>query len=126
VTHPGKYTRSGPRKVLVTKDSATGGRCYSHPHLTIQVDENHSAMVKFTPGDFRIRIISSKLADICGVPRTTDLRDAPVAAEERSSSYEEPKGEPQSTPTWTAIPDPLEWDDDCERPLVNRTSGQSR
>ncbi|KAI9148377.1 Protein SERAC1 [Paramyrothecium foliicola] len=64
-TDTGSYLRSGPMVVMVDKESATAGRCMSDPSSTIQIDEDHSAMVKFSPGDHRISTISNKVREIC-------------------------------------------------------------
>ncbi|KAH8745848.1 hypothetical protein BGZ57DRAFT_974359 [Hyaloscypha finlandica] len=79
VTHWGgdKYSRSGPDTILVTRESATSGRCFDNQSLTIQIDENHSDMVKFPSGDYRTRIIASKLADICGIPQMSQASQVP-------------------------------------------------
>lgn len=57
----GQYQRSGPPAILVSKESATGGRCESDPTSTIQIDANHSEMVKFSPGHHLISLIAYKL-----------------------------------------------------------------
>jgi hypothetical protein len=44
--------------------SATGGLIESNPTLTIQIDEDHSNMVKFGLGDHRIDIMATKLREI--------------------------------------------------------------
>jgi hypothetical protein len=50
---------------MVNKESATSGRCLTDPASTIQIDEDHSSIVKFSSGDHRIATISSKVRDIC-------------------------------------------------------------
>ncbi|KAI0850599.1 hypothetical protein F5Y00DRAFT_268344 [Daldinia vernicosa] len=72
-------SRSGPETVLVTRGSATGGRCYEDPSLTIQIDENHSDIVKFTHGDYRVRIIVDRLAKICGIRPVFDQTGLGIA-----------------------------------------------
>ena len=52
---------------MVSRESATGGLFDSRPTSTIQIDENHSEMVKFAPGDHRIDILTNKLGEICGI-----------------------------------------------------------
>ena len=52
---------------MVSRESATSGLCDSQPSVTIQIDETHSHMVKFTKSDYRIDIIASKLSAITGV-----------------------------------------------------------
>lgn len=63
----GRYSRSGANTVLVTRDSATSGHCFDDTTSTIQIDENHSDMVKFPSGGHKVFGIASKLADICGI-----------------------------------------------------------
>lgn len=60
----GKYQRSGPETVLVSKHSATGGRCDSDPTAIIQIDANHSNMVKFSPGHHSVTTITHSLREI--------------------------------------------------------------
>lgn len=60
-----KYSRSGPATILVTRESATSGRCFNDKPCTIQIDENHSDMVKFPSGEHKIHVITSRLAEIC-------------------------------------------------------------
>ncbi|KAK0729580.1 hypothetical protein B0H67DRAFT_650805 [Lasiosphaeris hirsuta] len=71
-----QYQRSGEEVVLVSKQSATGGRCNWDPVSTIQIDTNHSEMVKLSPGHHLIAIIAYKLR---GMPRYEPL----AAMEER-------------------------------------------
>ncbi|KAK3693303.1 hypothetical protein B0T22DRAFT_38122 [Podospora appendiculata] len=68
-----KFSRSGSHLPLVSRESATAGRCVTDPSMTVQIDENHSDMVKFFNGDHRIRLIASKLHDISGVGLVTPL-----------------------------------------------------
>ncbi|VUC32091.1 unnamed protein product [Clonostachys rosea] len=63
----GEFSRTGPETVMVSKESATRGLCNSCPALTIQIDEDHSNMVKFSTGDYRIDILASKLSHILGI-----------------------------------------------------------
>ncbi|CAH0025876.1 unnamed protein product [Clonostachys rhizophaga] len=63
----GKFSRTGPETVMVPKESATKGLCNSNPALTIQIDEDHSNMVKFSTGDHRIDILAIKLSEIFGI-----------------------------------------------------------
>ncbi|KAK0639381.1 hypothetical protein B0T16DRAFT_243262 [Cercophora newfieldiana] len=60
----GQYERSGPESLLVSKESATGGRHESDPTSTIQIDANHSDIAKLTPGHHMLPLIASKLNDI--------------------------------------------------------------
>ncbi|KAH6981722.1 hypothetical protein BKA56DRAFT_353183 [Ilyonectria sp. MPI-CAGE-AT-0026] len=79
------FSRFGPDIVLVTRESATGDRCFVEPSMTIQIDENHSDMVKFFNGDHRIRVIASKLSEVCHLGHISLPAEV---AEESSSVYE--------------------------------------
>lgn len=61
----GNFGRTGTTFIMVPPESATGDLCKTKPHLTLQIDENHSNIVKFSAGDHRIKIIANKLEDIC-------------------------------------------------------------
>ncbi|KAJ4857760.1 hypothetical protein T069G_08657 [Trichoderma breve] len=60
----GSYGRSGSETILVSRESATGNRCTSDPASTIQIDENHSNMVKLSPGSHVIGPIANRLRHI--------------------------------------------------------------
>jgi len=60
----GKYQRSGQETILVSKHSATGGRCDSDPTSTIQIDANHSDIAKLCPGNHLINVMADKLREI--------------------------------------------------------------
>ncbi|KAI9166340.1 Protein SERAC1 [Paramyrothecium foliicola] len=61
----GQYKRIGPRSVMVDPHSATHGRHFSDPLSTLQIDEDHSNMVKFPLGHHVISIIVNKLRIVC-------------------------------------------------------------
>jgi hypothetical protein len=82
---------------MVDRESATGGRCITEASSTIQIDEDHSHIVKFSPGDHRIAIFISKIHDICWP------EGFPMNAEQNHSSFSQP---------WF---DPLESDKDTNR-----------
>ncbi|PTB72047.1 hypothetical protein M440DRAFT_1405803 [Trichoderma longibrachiatum ATCC 18648] len=65
------YRRSGPEAILVSRESATGNRWASDPSSTIQIDANHSDMVKFSSESHMIGPIACKLRDVVG----SDHRD---------------------------------------------------
>ncbi|KAF7532276.1 hypothetical protein G7054_g8109 [Neopestalotiopsis clavispora] len=67
----GLYKRSGPRCIMVDRQSATGS-CALDLSFTIQIDEDHSNMVKFNRGDRRIPTIISKIKEIYGSSKMTD------------------------------------------------------
>jgi hypothetical protein len=50
---------------MVDRQSATGCRNLD-PHFTIQIDEDHSDMVKFNRDDFRASIFIEKIQEMCG------------------------------------------------------------
>ncbi|KAI1412373.1 hypothetical protein F5Y13DRAFT_200005 [Hypoxylon sp. FL1857] len=114
------YSREGKNTVLVTKESATSGFCHTDPHYTIQIDENHSDMVKFTHGDYRIRVVASKLRDICGIKEIVTrspvgLGHIPLEDVDDSfaGSRNYLKGASNlPVPPRNKIPDPLYWDRD--------------
>ncbi|EHK42973.1 hypothetical protein TRIATDRAFT_285651 [Trichoderma atroviride IMI 206040] len=60
----GEYRRSGPGRVFVSPQSATGQRCTTDPASTIQINANHSDMVKFSQGNEAIDRIAYKLRDM--------------------------------------------------------------
>ncbi|KAL7906988.1 hypothetical protein GGI35DRAFT_482355 [Trichoderma velutinum] len=60
----GAYGRSGSETILVSRESATGNRYASNPASTIQIDENHSNMVKFSPGSHIIGPLANTLRNI--------------------------------------------------------------
>ncbi|KAH8882335.1 hypothetical protein GQ53DRAFT_847721 [Thozetella sp. PMI_491] len=63
----GSWARTGPQKILVTRDSATQMR-YSSGHreaCIFPINENHSDMVKFQDDDVYSHTVFSKLASIC-------------------------------------------------------------
>ena len=93
--------------MLVTKLSATAGIYLTAPTLTIQIDENHSDMVKFGMGDYRIRIIASKLGDICGITQTSESDEKSTAL----SVKMEPSVVSLQNIKRELISDPLWWDD---------------
>jgi hypothetical protein len=84
---------------MVSRESATAGLCRSQPNLTVQIDENHSAMVKLTQGDNRLDILASKLREVCE-PRTTFTTE--LEATDQTSS---------SAKTGSAGPDDFAWND---------------
>lgn len=57
----GRFARTGTASILVSLESATMDLCKTEPLLTLQIDENHSDMVKFSAGDHLIRIVAEKL-----------------------------------------------------------------
>ncbi|KAF3059605.1 hypothetical protein GL218_05123 [Daldinia childiae] len=117
-------SRSGPETVLVTRASATGGRCYEDPSLTIQIDENHSDIVKFTHGDHRIRIIVNRLANICGIhpvfdrPNSSIISRGSVSTDSRgirndwTQSVKDQQLVVNGTGNRVSIQDPIIWDNE--------------
>ncbi|KAF3022635.1 hypothetical protein E8E14_013971 [Neopestalotiopsis sp. 37M] len=74
----GSYKRLGPRLIMVDRQSATGSRTLD-PSYTIQIDEDHSDMVKFNTGDRRVPIIISKIQEMCFSDNITDELDTVVS-----------------------------------------------
>ncbi len=106
---------------MVTRDSATGRRCSSNPALTIQIDENHSEMVKFARGDHRIDIMASKLCEICGIESATSqqpsiLRSLSPIYEGISDSSANPVGDSEvdeiASSSRGQVPDAVLWNND--------------
>ncbi|CAG9974761.1 unnamed protein product [Clonostachys byssicola] len=60
----GGWKRSGPDTVMVSPESATGGRHGISPERLLQIDADHSNMVKFKPGDRLIPIMADKIREI--------------------------------------------------------------
>jgi len=56
----------GLRLFFVTKDSATNGLYNSQSISTIQINDNHSRMVKFSQGGSRTSVMAESLRDIIG------------------------------------------------------------
>ncbi|KAH8886645.1 hypothetical protein GQ53DRAFT_769210 [Thozetella sp. PMI_491] len=81
----GYYARSGPSAIMVDRESATGGRCITEASSTIQIDEDHSHIVKFSPGDRRIAIFINKIHDICWPERF------PMNAEQNHTALSQPR-----------------------------------
>lgn len=50
---------------MVPPESATGNLYKTNPQLTLQINKNHSDMVKLTAGDDTLRIIADKLKNVC-------------------------------------------------------------
>jgi len=103
----GGFTRSGSDVILVTKESATGGRCTEDPLSTVPVDENHSDMVKFSHGDHRIRNFAYKLGEICGAT------PQPMVVVDNQLHVDSPPQKPEDGPYNTAqlaMPEFPQWD----------------
>jgi hypothetical protein len=64
----GGWSRSGPKTVLVTPASATGGLydTQGSSDLIFPVNEDHSNMVKFAPNDTNCTVVRSKLDLLLG------------------------------------------------------------
>ncbi|KAK3332578.1 hypothetical protein B0T19DRAFT_398333 [Cercophora scortea] len=60
----GEYQRAGPETILVSRQSATGGRHQSDPAATIQIDANHSDIAKLTSGHHLIHVVTHKLHEL--------------------------------------------------------------
>ncbi|KAK0613711.1 hypothetical protein B0T14DRAFT_461687 [Immersiella caudata] len=62
----GALSMSGPLALLVDRASATSQSIYSHRDATIQIDEDHSGIVKFRQSDTALTIIIHKLQIMVG------------------------------------------------------------
>lgn len=120
----GSFSRSGPNVVLVEQDSATASA--ASLASTIQIDENHSDMVKLDEGDSRLCVLASKLTIIENASpqqSSDEPPSAPITAVRRRFSLTEngdnPRGKgigqidvsfPDSqASTWL----PTMWDEDA-------------
>lgn len=90
---------------MVSRESATRNLCHSHPSSTIQIDENHSDMVKFAVGDHTIGILASKLASICAVSETAN----PIVPSDARKDSDQRHRRSKLQPEWTL---PGFWNDD--------------
>ncbi|KAK3690388.1 hypothetical protein B0T22DRAFT_499792 [Podospora appendiculata] len=55
------WNKEGPPTVLVSPDSATSYQCQWNKSVTIPINEDHSNMVKFSPGDANLRLVLSSI-----------------------------------------------------------------
>lgn len=90
---------------MVSRESATRSLCHSQPSSTIQIDQNHSDMVKFVVGDHSIGILASKLESICSVSETATPTLPSNARKDSSQTHERSNHQPE----WTV---PGFWNDD--------------
>lgn len=91
---------------MVSRESATRNLCHSQPSSTIQIDANHSDMVKLGIGDHSIGIIASKLESISAV---SEPAGPTVLSNARKDSGRVPAPRRSETqPEWTV---PGFWDD---------------
>lgn len=88
---------------MVSRESATRNLCHSQPSSTIQIDKNHSDMVKFGTGDHYIGILASNLDSICS------LSESKASISWRIGGKAHPPQESKLLPEWM---DPEFWDDD--------------
>ncbi|CAI6095931.1 unnamed protein product, partial [Clonostachys chloroleuca] len=70
----GEFSRTGPECVMVSKEAAAKRLCNSNPVLMIQIDEDHSNMVKFSTGDHGIDILAINLSDVLGIKHKASLQ----------------------------------------------------
>lgn len=107
----GTFKRSGPDAILVSRESATGGRSEEEPLSTIQIDENHSDMVKFSHGDHRVHIFASKIAEICG----SSLRPLPALVDSAHDHID--TNSPDNKDQELAAPEVPQWSADSRYPI---------
>ncbi|KAK7229266.1 hypothetical protein V2G26_001436 [Clonostachys chloroleuca] len=60
----GQWSRSGPGSVMVSPESATGGRYPFHLGYSLQINHDHSNMVKFKSSDREIQILALRIQEI--------------------------------------------------------------
>ncbi|CAH0002185.1 unnamed protein product, partial [Clonostachys byssicola] len=60
----GNWGRSGPGSVMVSPESATGGRYPFHIKNALHINHDHSSMVKFKSSDREISILALKIKEI--------------------------------------------------------------
>jgi hypothetical protein len=100
----GLISRSNVEAILVTPESATCGLISSNPSATIQIDENHSDLVKFVEHYYKYDIILSKLREICG-QRLDYIAPSDISAFDKNSK---PAASRLASPPSSA--DPYAWD----------------
>lgn len=61
----GMWDRNGPPTVLVNPESATSRNYRTNQSSTIPIDEDHSNMVKFPPGDATLGVVIHSLRELC-------------------------------------------------------------
>lgn len=100
---------------MVSRESATTNAHSSDPApWAIQIDEDHSNMVKFSSGDHLIVILADKMREICGIPELQTTRQTQLTPNhtmgESAASY-------PAESTTDAVPEcsylPELWDDDA-------------
>ncbi|OTB00978.1 hypothetical protein M426DRAFT_14959 [Hypoxylon sp. CI-4A] len=62
----GSFTRTGPKEILVSRESATRSLYSSLSSSNFPIDQNHSDIVKFGNGDQNLGIVMEKLNELCG------------------------------------------------------------
>ncbi|OJD31723.1 small s protein [Diplodia corticola] len=97
----GKWSRSGPRKVMVKKESAIQN-CSRAPLGEVRpIDQDHSAMVKFAPGDIHYTVVLDCLRKITGQATslgsaTSDPKTAGNESFEHGNRYKDERGRPNT------------------------------
>ncbi|ROV97210.1 hypothetical protein VSDG_04797 [Cytospora chrysosperma] len=97
----GSFSRSGPRQVLVTRESATRGLWGTSHDDVFPIDEDHSDMVKFQDGSSMCeQVVLKKLESICSSQRdsqtTLPRRMATLSKRKKPDGHAENK----STKEW--------------------------
>ncbi|KAF4541095.1 Small s protein [Lasiodiplodia theobromae] len=84
----GKWNRSGPRVIMVSRASATQ-ICSRAPGEVRSIDEDHSAMVKFGPGDIHYTGVLDGLRKLLDRKTSSEYAElARKAASKRSATHE--------------------------------------
>jgi hypothetical protein len=109
---------------MVDRHSATSGHDASDPLSIIQIDEDHSNMVKFSLGDQNISIMVKKIRDICQLENNDNVS---VRRHRRLTLAEPIASIPASDDSYIAEAqidfswkeqEKLEWDHECMFNLV--------
>lgn len=90
----------------------------SHPTLTIQIDEDHSNMVKFGQGDHRIGIMARKLREICDNASVYMASHMLSVPEDNADLINDPKRKQDGRNK----PDSIHWEIGSEFPYRNSKS----
>ncbi|KAL7947736.1 hypothetical protein V8C42DRAFT_262685 [Trichoderma barbatum] len=95
-TTNGNYKRAGPGTIFVSPQSATGQRCNFDPGSTIQIDANHSDMVKLSEGNELVKSIAYKLQEILMNDTENAGKDARSSAIDKKTAFDEHSRRAQS------------------------------
>ncbi|KAK7749566.1 hypothetical protein SLS53_000142 [Cytospora paraplurivora] len=98
----GTFARTGPRQVLVARESATRGLFGSSKDAIFSIDEDHSDMVKFQAGSSICeQIVLKRLSNICAAPQDRVGFSKTLDAASQGSRSDIPGGKVLLTEGWT-------------------------